>query len=117
MSVEATVFATLQGLVAGRCYPDVAPEATARPYLTYQAVGGTAVNFISQAPPGRVNTRMQISVWADTRAQASTVARQAEDALRGVAALQTTVMGAPVAIYETDTRLRGSQQDFSFWAS
>jgi Protein of unknown function (DUF3168) len=117
MSIESTVYATLQGLVAGRVYPDVAPENTVRPYCTYQAVGGTAINFMDQAQPGRVNARVQVNVWADTRGQASVLARQAEDALRGVAALQTTVLGAPVSIYETDTRLRGTQQDFSFWSS
>jgi hypothetical protein len=38
-----------------------------------------------------------------------------EDALRATVALQTTVIGEAIAIYEDDTKLRGTIQDFSFW--
>lgn len=127
MSVESAVFNVLKALVANRVYPDIAPDLTIRPYITYQQVGGKSVNFLAQGAevqsgsppsplyPNKANTRMQINVWADTRAQASALAKQVEDALRALTALQTTVEGAPIAIYEADTKLRGSMQDFSFW--
>jgi hypothetical protein len=115
MNIEATVYATLQGLVSGRMYPDVAPEATLRPYLTYQKVGGAAVNFLDQAPPGTSNARIQVNVWADTRGSAAALARIIEDTLRAAPGLRVTVEGGPVSIYEPDTKLRGSMQDFSFW--
>lgn len=115
MSIETTLVSSLQALVAGRCYPDVAPELTARPYITYQQVGGAALNFIDPAVPSKKNGRFQINVWADSRAQAAPLAGQIEDALRAVPSLQTTVLGAPVATYEPDTKLRGTRQDFSFW--
>lgn len=115
MSIETVLFASLQALVAGRCHPDVAPELAPRPYITYQQVGGAALNFIDPAVPSKKNGRFQINVWADTRAQASVLAGQVEDTLRAVAALQTTVLSAPVATYEPDTKLRGTRQDFSFW--
>ncbi len=127
MSVESTVFNALKALVANRVFPDIAPPLTVRPYITYQQVGGKSVNFLAQgaevqtgsppAPlfPDKANARIQINVWADTRAQASALAKQVEDALRALTALQTTVEGAPIANYEADTKLRGSIQDFSFW--
>jgi hypothetical protein len=115
MNIEATVYAALQGLVSGRVYPDVAPEATLRPYLTYQKIGGSSVNFLDQAPPGASNARIQVNVWADTRGSAAALARIVEDTLRAAPGLQMTVEGGPVSVYEPDTRLRGSMQDFSFW--
>lgn len=115
MTAEAIIFATLRVLVADRVYPDVAPDGVVRPYVTYQAVGGAALNFMDAAVPSKRNGRFQVNVWADTRMQAATLARQVEDALRVAPGLQTTVIGAPVADYEEDTRLFGTMQDFSFW--
>lgn len=115
MTVESSIYTALQGLVGGRCYPDVAPELATRPYISFQQVGGSAVNFIDPTVPSKKNARFQINAWADTRAQAATLAGQIEDALRVVTTLRTTVLGAPVASYEPDTKLRGTRQDFSFW--
>jgi hypothetical protein len=58
---------------------------------------------------------MQINVWGATRVQVSPLARQVEDALKATAALYPTILGAAVAVYEPDTKLYGSRQDFSFW--
>lgn len=115
MSLESTIFDALKGLVSNRVYPDVAPESATRPYITYQAVGGQAVNFLDTTVPSKKNARIQINTWADTRQAAAALSRQVEDTLRGVAALQTQVLGAPVSIYEMDTKLRGARQDFSVW--
>jgi Protein of unknown function (DUF3168) len=115
-AIEPQIYALLQGLVSGRVFPDVAPENTVRPYCTYQTVGGQAVNFLKQAAPGASNARVQINVWADTRGTASALARQIEDLMRAAPGMQVTVEGAPVSIYETDTRLRGTMQDFSCWS-
>lgn len=115
MSLESEIFDALKGFVANRVYPDVAPELATRPYITYQAVGGAGLNFVDPTVPSKKNARMQINVWADTRGAASTLARQVEDALRVVTSLQTTVLGAAVSVYEPETKLKGTHQDFSFW--
>lgn len=116
MSLESTIFDALKTLVSNRVYPDVAPELVTRPYITYQQVGGQSVNFVDSATvPSRKNARIQINTWADTRAAAAALARQVEDTLRAVSALQATVLAAPVAVYEQDTQLRGTHQDFSVW--
>lgn len=108
------VLTTLKGMVGNRMFPDVAPELTLRPYITYQQVGGVAVNFVDPTVPGKKRSRFQINIWGDTRGAVAVLAAQVEDALRVVTALQTTVEGAPVATYEPDTKLYGSMQDFSF---
>lgn len=115
MTVEATIFNALKGLVNNRVYPDVAPANTARPYITYQQVGGLPVNFVEGGTPSKANGRFQVSVWADTRATASATAKLATAALRATASLQTTVLSEPVATHDGPTGYRGTRQDFSFW--
>lgn len=115
MSMESSIFSALSILVAGRVYPDLAPESALRPYIVYQQIGGDAVNFLDVATPNKRNAIVQVAVWADTRLQASAVSVQAEEALRLATALQATVMGATISDYDVDTKLRGARQSFSFW--
>lgn len=116
MTIEASIYTVLKGLVSNRVYPDIAPDGAAKPYITYQQVGGSAVNFVDATVPSKKNSRFQINVWGDSRSAVKAVAVQAEDALRVAAGLQTTVLSAAVSIYEPDTQLRGTRQDFSFWS-
>lgn len=115
MTIEASIFDSLKGLVGNRVFPDVAPPTTAKPFIVYQQIGGSAVNFVDSTSPSKKNGRFQVAVWGNTRAEVSALARSIEDTLRGNAALQTSVVSAPVADYEQETGLRGSRQDFSFW--
>lgn len=116
MTVEADIFNTLRGLVDGRCYPDVAPSGVARPYIVYQQVGGQAPIFLERAVPSKKNGRIQISVWADTRAAASALGDQIEGPMVAATAFDAKPLGAPVAVFDEETKLRGSQQDFSVWS-
>ena len=113
-TLESTIFEALKSLVANRVYPDLAPENTARPYITYHQVGGAAVNFIDSAVPSSRRGRFQVNVWGDTRAQVAAMTIATENALRTAVALQTKVEDGPAGFYDPDTKLRGSMQDFSF---
>ena len=115
MSIETLIYDALRALVDDRVYPDIAPDDCDRPYITYQQVGGRAINFIDPTVPGKRNARVQINVWADTRLEVSTLAGAIENALRAEEALQTSVLGAAVSEYDMETKLRGSRQDFSVW--
>lgn len=115
MTIESEVFAALQGLVDGRVFPDVAPEDTPVPYITYQAVGGEPVNLLTGELPGKTNTRMQVNVWASTRLAASEIGAQVENVLRSANALQPDVLTGRTATYDDTTRYRGTTQDFSLW--
>lgn len=114
MSLESQIVAALNGLAPGRVFPDVAPDA-ALPYITYQQVGGEAINFTDGAVPDRSNARIQINVWAATRIAASQLGAEVESAIRAAAALQPTVLSARVSLYDDDTKARGTMQDFSLW--
>ena len=118
LSAELIVAGALKSLVANgdgtyRCFPDIAPELTARPYITYTAVGGQSTNYLNEAGTLQ-NARIQVNVWADDRATAIRVMQGAIAALSGPP-INATSIGAPVSSYETDTKLRGSRLDFSIW--
>lgn len=117
MTVEDSIFAALRTLVADRVYRDVPPQTvTALPRITFQQVGGAPVNFVDAATlPDKKNSRFQVNVWAADRDSAAVLSRSVEDTLRAYTALQTTVLEAPTAVYEHETGLYGTRQDFSFW--
>jgi hypothetical protein len=117
-SAEAIVFNALKALVANgdgtfRIDPDVAPAGALRPYITFQAVGGQSPNYLSNTVDLQ-NARMQVNVWADTRAVATSLMQSAIAALTA-APIRATNIGAPVSTYEPDTKLYGSREDFSIW--
>lgn len=114
MSVESDIYTALQALVSGRLYPDVGPQDATLPYMTYQQVGGDAANFLAGNPSKR-NARFQINAWARTRAESATLIRAAEDLMRSTSTLNATTLGGAVAVFEPDTKLFGSTQDFSVW--
>lgn len=115
MTIEAQVFTALQGLAGGRVFPDVAPGGTPVPYITYQAVGGEPINFLTGDKPGKTNARMQVNVWSASRIEASDIGAQVENALRDAKQLQTKVLAGRVATYDETTKYRGTMQDFSLW--
>lgn len=117
MSLESDLYSAIQGLVSGRCYPDVAPSGAAKPYITYQVVGGIAENFLESAVVGKRNARMQINCWGETRKAVAALARSVEDAVVVSTALRGFVYGAPVSEYVEDVNLYGTRQDFSIWYS
>lgn len=116
MSVEASIYTALKSLVNNRVYRDIAPQTViALPRITFQQVGGDAVNFLDPSVPSKKNGRWQINCWGERRDDVMALARDVEDTLRAYTVLQATVLGAAVALYEEETRLFGSMQDYSFW--
>ena len=115
MSVEDTLYATLGPTCANRAYPVKAPPGVAKPYLTFQQVGGQAINFVEAEVPGLRNAVFQINCWSTTNAAAKALAIAAEEALIEAVTLQTTVLGAATIVYDEVAQLYGSRQDFSVW--
>lgn len=112
-SAESIVYGALRALVEDRVYPDEAPFGAVRPYIVYQAVGGQDTNT-TDGPADLQNCRMQVAVWADSRAVATSTMRAAFAALT-VDAIRGVPIGAPVSTYESDTKLYGSRLDYSLW--
>jgi hypothetical protein len=116
MNVEPVIVQLLSGLVEGRVFPDMAPEGVAVPFIVYQQVGGQAPSFLENNVPSMKNGRFQISVWAGTRAHATTLGGQIEEAMVAAAEFQARPLSAALYRYESDTQLRGSSQDFTIWS-
>ena len=114
MSIESTIYAALKTLVGGRVYRDIRKKDEGLPYITFQQVGGTPLNYLDRTKPSKKNARMQINCWHNRRDDVMALARQVEDALLAVT-VKPQVLGAAIADYEEDTGLYGSIQDFSFW--
>lgn len=115
MTFEADLTAVIEAAGCERVSPDVAPVGTARPYVTYQQVGGDVLNPVANVPPGRRHGEMQIKVWADTRAEAVALMRAIEDAMRAATAFQAKPIAGFVAEHDADIPVYGCRQDFSCW--
>lgn len=116
MTVGTDLFDTVKALVGNRVYPDLAPTGTVAPYIVYQQVGGEAPTFLERAVPSKKNGRFQITPWTATREATSALAVLIESAMVAATAFQAKPLGAPVALYDEDTKLRGSTQDFTVWS-
>ena len=113
---ESNIVTVLGALVSNRVYPDVAPLNAVLPFITYQQVGGQAVNYLEAASSDKKNARIQVNVWAATRAQAKTLIRQVEDEMVKNPIL-AYVEGAAIDRYDEQTKQYGDIQDFSVWIS
>lgn len=112
MTVETAIYAALTP-VCPRVFPDFAPTATTRPYVTYQQIGGPVINPLSNAAPGKEGVSLQVNVWASTRKEAKALIKQVETALR--AALNARPQSAAFNDFDHDMQVYGSQQDFTLW--
>lgn len=115
MTLEQKLTALLRQ-VCPRTYCDFAPTATQRPYVTYQQIGGEAVEFIDNTVPSMENAHVQVNVWAGSRLEAKTLIKQIEAALILATGLQARPLGAAASDYDADVPVYGSRQDFSIWA-
>lgn len=115
MSLESDLVAVITPLCP-RLFPDVAPYTTARPYVTYQHIGGIPLRYVDNQPADKRHTLLQVNVWADTRAAALTLARAIEEALCAATAFTARPDSELLADVDPDTDRRGCLQDFSIWS-
>lgn len=116
MTVESDIYTALKVLVSNRCFPDVAPISTVRPYITYTQIGGEAIGYMENTVPDGKHGRFQVNVWADTRASASSTMLAVEAALIQATAFSARPVSAPSSDYDHDMNLYGSMQDFSVFS-
>lgn len=116
MSLETSLY-TLLSVQCPRVFPDVAPYDTARPYITWQQVGGDPLSYVDDTVPDRRNCLIQINAWADTRLQANDLMLQIESALITSTLFQARPAGALIAAHDQDADRRGAMQDFSIWST
>lgn len=114
MTYGPILVAALETLAPGRVYPDAPPDSVGRqPHIIFQRVGGVPAYFSEGDLPDKQNSRMQIFIWADSRAVTQ---RITTGVLRIAAAhQQMQPLTAPVDDYEPTLKLYGSRVDLSVW--
>ncbi len=116
MTMEASLHALLK-TQCQRVFPDVAPQGTARPYVTWQGLGGEAARFLDNTAADQRNTLLQINAWSTTRMEALSLIRQIEDALCASGAFIARPEGEALSVYEDDPQLYGCVQRFNVWSA
>lgn len=114
--MESDLYALLKG-ICPRVYPDVAPEGTAKPYITWQAIGGASWRYLDNTPADKRNKLLQVSVWAESRLAALALVHQVEEALCAAVAFTAKPEGEAISITEDSPRLYGEVQRFSIVAT
>lgn len=114
MSLESNLYDHLK-LLCPRVYPDVAPEDTAFPYITWQQVGGRPLVMLDGSLPDKRCAFMQINTWAKTRTEANELMLQIETALCNSGTLIVYPQSAIQAMYDVTDEVRGAMQDFEIW--
>lgn len=117
MTVEADIYTAIKGLVSNRCFPDLAPLSTVRPYITYVQIGGEALSYIDNTIPDGKHGRFQINVWGDSRASVAALMLQVEAAMIQATAFQARPVSAPSSDYDHDMLVYGARADFSVFSS
>lgn len=115
MSMITEFVALASALVADRCFPVVAPEATATPYIVYARVSAIPQNDLDQnGGAGQlVNTRLQVNIFALSYAEGQATAAALKAALLAWSTQNTVQM--EMDQYEDDTKLHHLIIDVSIW--
>lgn len=113
MATEADFVSAIGTLCGGRVFADYAEGGPTTPFVTYQQVGGHAINFLEGGSTNRRHARMQINVWADTRLAANALAKQIEDTLKSSPFFANAVGALMARADPLTSKYRGAQQDFT----
>ena len=117
-----TMQADLVALLKARCprtFTDVADVNTPRPYVTFQLIGGRALQWLDNTAADKRHTMVQIDVWSDSRADGLQLIRQIEADLRAATVFRARPEAEPVCTVVPDitpTRY-GASQDFSIYSA
>lgn len=114
MSLETELVAALDPLFPGKVYADTVDIFDpSDPYCIYQVIGGTIVTTFC-GPADRQNRLVQFTVWGDERSEVNTI-MASMGAVLTAAPLYGVPTGGMRSLFDESTRLRGAQQDYSFW--
>lgn len=113
--MEAALLALLAA-ICPRVSPDFAPLSTARPYITWQALGGRSLRWLDGSAADKRHTLLQINTWAASRKDATEMMRLIESAMCASTSFKAWPEGEPISTAEEDLDLYGSAQTFSVYA-
>ena len=112
MAVEGDIQTVLGALVANRCYPLIAPQETASPYIIYQVIS-TVPETSLDGPTGTNRRRVQVDVYADTYGAAKVLEQSIGAAMQ--AADFTNLPLSATDLFESEVQLYRVTMDFAIW--
>lgn len=115
MTIDERITALLRA-ICPRTFCDFAPTDTQRPYCTYQVIGGEVLSYLDPVVPGKKNADVQVSIWSNSRLEASALMDQVEAAMITATNMQASPLSAAASDFDADMNVRSSRQDFSVWA-
>lgn len=101
MSIESDLHAAV-ATVCTRVFPAVAPIRTARPYVTVQNIGGFPTYYMDSTPATKRVRRYFVKTYANSKAEALTLAQQIEVAVMASTAFTARVESELLDNIETD---------------
>lgn len=111
MSLETKLF-TLLKTVCPRVYPDIAPNGTALPYVTWDQLGGISIKPLDKTVPDKRQAVIQINVWSKTRAEANSLMLQIDSVLRQATVFSAQAESEMQSMVDPDTEYRCAMQYF-----
>ena len=111
MSLEADVTTTLL-TQCPRVFPGTAPVATARPFVTWDHVGGDPLRYVDGTAADKRMANLQITVWADRKAEGMALMLAIETALCSAGAYTASPVGGFAGGFEHDADLYRHLQEF-----
>lgn len=113
MTTESTIQTALAALVSGRCYPLVAPDPVAKPYIIYQVISDVQANSLDGFS-GLSNKRVQVDIYVMGYGGVKALAASAKAAM--ATALPQSIHLSSQDLHEPDTQLYRITMDFSLWS-
>lgn len=123
MSAFETQLTTVLLTLCPRVFPDVAPVSTAKPYVTYQQIGGERLRNWDKTPADKRKVVVQINVWSDSRLGANDLCRQIEAAMAAATVFNAQEDAEPLWTHDDITLpdapdgLYSTSQDFTVIAA
>ncbi len=112
MSIESNVYLLLKTLCPN-VYPDFAPNNTAKPFITYEQIGGRAIKPLNATVPNLREAVFQINVWSETRSATTALMLAVDAAMRtNTGAFSALPESEMMTTVDEETGLRGAIQDF-----
>lgn len=110
--IEGDIQALLASLVAGRCYPLVAPESVVKPYITYQVISNVP-EVTLEGPCGTERLRIQIDVWGSTYATVKGLETQIKSTMAVSSIVNIPLMTQD--LYESEVKTYRQLMEFAIW--
>lgn len=113
MTLEERLIQLLGDLVAGRVYPDTAPDNATFPLIIYQQVGGRDYGYVDGSLPDREHARVQMTVHGRIRHEVKAIATAMKRRMAG--GLQAEIYGSLQTRFDDIAKLYTTRQDFGCW--